>query len=331
MGMNDVLLKIKNLRVTFRSRFGEVKALNGIDLMIRRGESVGIVGESGSGKSVTALSILKILDENAELSAEEILFDGENVLNKNEAEMRKIRGRKISMIFQDPMSSLNPILTVGSQIEETIHLHSDLARPQRKNKIFDMFHVVNIPDPELNARLYPHQFSGGMNQRMMIAMALSCHPLLMIADEPTTALDVTTQAQILDLLKTLIREEGTSLLMITHDLGVVREICERVLVMYCGEILEEASVADILYKPLHPYTQGLIRCIPKVKGGSQKLPTIPGDVPKGTHLPSGCVFHPRCEKSKEVCVREKPGEVALDRHRVRCFCFDPAKKDLWRE
>jgi peptide/nickel transport system ATP-binding protein len=329
--MNDVLLKIKTLRVTFQSRLGVVKALNGIDLMIRRGESVGIVGESGSGKSVTALSILRILDENAALSAEEMVFDGEDVLSKSETEMRKIRGRKISMIFQDPMSSLNPILTVGSQIEEAIHLHSDLARSRRRDKVFDMFHVVNIPDPELNARLYPHQFSGGMNQRMMIAMALSCHPLLMIADEPTTALDVTTQAQIIDLLKTLIRDERTSLLMITHDLGVVREICERVLVMYCGELLEEASVADILYDPLHPYTRGLIRCIPRVRGGSEKLPSIPGDVPKGAHLPSGCVFHPRCEKAKDVCLTEKPGWVVLDRHRVRCFCFDPAKKDLWRE
>jgi peptide/nickel transport system ATP-binding protein len=291
MDMNDVLLRVKNLRVTFHSRFGEVRALNGIDLAIRRGESVGIVGESGSGKSVTALSILKILDENAELSAEEMVFDGEDLLSKNDAEMRKIRGGKISMIFQDPMSSLNPILTVGSQVEEAIQLHSDLAGPHRRNKVVDMFHVVNIPDPELNAQLYPHQFSGGMNQRIMIAMALSSHPLLMI----------------------------------THDLGVVREVCERVLVMYCGEILEEASMTEILYTPLHPYTQGLIKCIPRVKGGSEKLPTIPGDVPKGTHLPSGCVFHPRCEKARDLCVREKPGMIALDHHQVRCFCFDPEK------
>lgn len=328
--MNDVLLNIKDLRVTFDSRFGIVKAVNGIDFQIHKGESLGIVGESGSGKSVTALSILKLLDQNATLSAQEMVFDGEDLLEKNETEMRQIRGKKISMIFQDPMSSLNPVLTVGHQVEETIAIHSGLKLKARRHKAINMFNSVGIPDPDLNKKSYPHQFSGGMNQRIMIAIALSCNPSLMIADEPTTALDVTTQAQILDLLKKLIREEQTSLLMITHDLGIIREVCERVCVMYGGKILEEGLVRDVLFSPLHPYTKGLINCIPKLKSSSETLQNIPGEVPKGTDLPSGCVFHPRCNKAKDICVEEKPRLVSIDNHKVRCFSYDPNKNEIWR-
>ena len=328
--MRDVLLKIRNLRVRFDSRFGIVKALNGVDLQICRGESLGIVGESGSGKSVTALSILKLLDENAILSADEMQFDGEDLLAKDEAGMRKIRGKRISMIFQDPMSSLNPVLTVGHQVEETISIHSQLKQSARRYKAMEMFNSVGIPDPELNRSSYPHQFSGGMNQRIMIAMALSCQPSLMIADEPTTALDVTTQAQILDLLKKLMREEDTALLMITHDLGIVKEVCERVCVMYGGKILEEGRVKEVLFSPLHPYTRGLISCIPKLKSTIEMLPSIPGDVPRGTDLPPGCMFHPRCDMAKSVCAEEKPDLVSVNNHKVRCFYFDPEKSGLWK-
>jgi oligopeptide/dipeptide ABC transporter ATP-binding protein len=326
---SELLLSIKDLRVTFDSRFGLVRALNGIALEVYKGESLGIVGESGSGKSVTALSILKLLDQNATLSAEEMLFEGEDLLEKSEAEMRRIRGRKISMIFQDPMSSLNPVLTVGHQVEETLSLHSDLKPKPRRHKVIDMFDSVGIPNPDLTQKSYPHQFSGGMNQRIMVAMALSCQPSLMIADEPTTALDVTTQAQILDLLKKLISEEQASLLLITHDLGVIREVCERVCVMYGGKIVEEGLVQDVLFSPLHPYTKGLISCIPRIRSSIEKLQNIPGDVPKGTDLPSGCMFHPRCEKARDICAEEQPSLVSIDNHKVRCFCFDPDKDDLW--
>ena len=323
--MNSDILKIRNLRVTFDSRFGIVKAVNGVDLQVSRGESLGIVGESGSGKSVTALSVLKLLDQNATLSAEEMLFEGEDLLTKNETEMRKIRGRKISMIFQDPMSSLNPVLTVGHQVEEAISIHSDLRPKAIRLKVTEMLNAVGIPNPELNKNSYPHQFSGGMNQRIMIAMALSCNPSLVIADEATTALDVTTQAQTLDLLKKLISEEQTSLLMITHDLGVIKEMCERVCVMYGGKIVEEGAVSDVLFSPLHPYTKGLINCIPKLKGGIELLENIPGDVPRGTDLPSGCTFHPRCNQAREICAEEEPDLVSIDDHKVRCFCFDSVR------
>jgi oligopeptide/dipeptide ABC transporter ATP-binding protein len=328
--MPEVLLDIKNLRVKFESRFGTVIALNGIDLQIVKGESLGIVGESGSGKSVTGLSIMRLLDRNASLSSDRMLFDGEDLLAKTEREMRRIRGAKISMIFQDPLASLNPVLSLGSQIEEAIHIHSGLRRKTRYQKVLDMLNSVGIPDPDLNRKAYPHQFSGGMNQRVMIAIALSCKPSLLIADEPTTALDVTTQAQILDLLRKLIREENTTLLMISHDFGVIREACERVCVMYCGEILEEGSVRDVLSSPLHPYTEGLIKSIPTLKG-SEKLDVIPGSIPRGTDLPLGCIFHPRCHKAKKICVQEKPSALAVQNgHRVKCFCFDPGKRNLWR-
>jgi peptide/nickel transport system ATP-binding protein len=319
--MNDTLLKMRNVKVRFESRFGTVYALNGVDLGIRRGESLGIVGESGSGKSVSALSILRLLDRNATLTADEISFEGEDLLKKSESDMREIRGGKISMIFQDPLASLNPVLTLGSQIEEAIQIHRGLGRTPRREKVLEMLKAVGIPDPEINRKAYPHQFSGGMNQRIMIAIALSCKPSLLIADEPTTALDVTTQAQILDLLKRLIREEEASLLMITHDFGVIREACERVCVMYCGEILEEGPVRDVLSMPLHPYTDGLIRSIPKLKG-SETLDVIPGSIPRGTDLPAGCAFHPRCPKGTDLCSQKKPIlEEIKPHHRVRCFEF----------
>jgi len=329
--MAEVLLEIKDLKVTFDSRFGVVKALNGIDLQIHKGESLGIVGESGSGKSVTALSLLRLLSPNATVSAQSIMFEGENLLQKSENEMLKIRGRKISMIFQDASSSLNPVLTVGRQVEEAFILHSQFAKKARREKLIDILRLVGIPDPTLNMKGYPHQFSGGMNQRIMIAIAISCNPSLMIADEPTTALDVTTQAQILDLLKHLIDEKQTSLLMITHDFGIVKELCERVCVMYGGEILEEGYAKDVLFSPFHPYTQGLINCIPKVESGDQTLRGIPGEAAKGTNLPSGCVFHPRCEKVKEICVEEKPALVTTGNHKVRCFRFDTNKRDRWKQ
>jgi len=328
--MSDVLLDIRKLNVKFESRFGTVNAVNGIDLKMKKGESLGIVGESGSGKSVTGLSIMRLLDRNASLSADRIFFDGEDLLKKTEGEMRQIRGARISMIFQDPLASLNPVLSLGRQIEEAIHIHSGLKRKARYHKVVEMLNSVGIPDPDLNRKAYPHQFSGGMNQRVMIAIALSCKPSLLIADEPTTALDVTTQAQILDLLKKRIHEEQASLLMISHDFGVIREACERVCVMYCGDILEEGPVQAVLSSPLHPYTEGLIKSIPKLKG-SERLEAIPGNIPRGTHLPSGCMFHSRCHKVNEICVHERPlAHTIKDGHRVKCFALDPDRKDLWR-
>jgi len=328
--MGEVLLDIKNLSVKFESRFGTVHAVNGIDLKMKKGESLGIVGESGSGKSVTGLSILRLLDRNASLSADRISFDGEDLLKKTKSEMRRIRGGRISMIFQDPLASLNPVLSLGRQIEEAIQVHGGLKRKARYQKVVEMFNAVGIPDPDLNWKAYPHQFSGGMNQRVMIAIALSCKPSLLIADEPTTALDVTTQAQILDLLKKLVHEEQASLLMISHDFGVIREACERVCVMYCGDILEEGLVQDVLFSPLHPYTEGLIKSIPKLRG-SERLEVIPGNIPRGTHLPSGCVFHSRCYKAKQICIHERPLALTIkDDHLVKCFTFDSKRKNLWR-
>ncbi len=320
--MSKVLLEITNLKTYLYTPKGIIKAVDGIDLEIRRGEIVGLVGESGCGKSMTAYSIIKLVPSPpGRIVDGRVLFEGEDLLRKTPREMRKIRGSKISMIFQDPMSSLNPVFKVGDQISESIRLHQDLKNKDIHKRTIEMMEIVGIPDPLIRAEDYPHQFSGGMRQRIMIAMALSCHPVLLIADEPTTALDVTIQAQILELLGELREKFGTSILIITHDLGVVAEVCNKVAIMYCGKIVEYGDILTIFKNPAHPYTKGLLRAIPKIDESIEKLQTIKGSVLSSIGLP-GCRFHPRCLQEKDICKKEEPQSINLgEEHRVSCFLY----------
>jgi peptide/nickel transport system ATP-binding protein/oligopeptide transport system ATP-binding protein len=302
-----------------------VTAVDGINLDVYRGETLGIVGESGCGKSVTALSILRLLATPPAEIQGTILFGGVNLLDLNLDEIRRIRGNAISMIFQEPMTSLNPVLTIGEQISEAIRLHQGLARQEAWSKAVEMLQMVQIPSPDMRAHEYPHQLSGGMRQRAMIAMALSCHPRLLLADEPTTALDVTIQAQIVDLMERLKEEFKTSIVLITHNLGLIAEMAKRVLVMYMGRVVEEAPVEDIFQEPLHPYTQGLLESIPwigkKLKTGRRQLQEIPGIVPSLLEMPEGCRFHPRCSRVMAVCSKEEPPLVQKDGRRVLCWLW----------
>ncbi|MFA5478498.1 MAG: ABC transporter ATP-binding protein [Candidatus Muiribacteriota bacterium] len=316
----EELLKIENLKTYFYSDEGVGKAVDGVDITINKGEVMGIVGESGSGKTVTAMSVLKLIQEPGKIAGGKIIFEGENLLEKSEKDMRKIRGNKIAMIFQEPMTSLNPVFTIGDQIGEAILLHQNVNKEEAREKTIEMLKLVGIPTPEKRIDDYPHQFSGGMRQRAMIAMALSCNPSLLIADEPTTALDVTIQAQILDLMIEAKNLVGTaSIMLITHDLGVVAETCDKVTVMYCGKVMEQAAVRDIFRDSMHPYTIGLMNSVPRVDKKGKKLYTIPGIVPNINDLPAGCKFCTRCEKADDKCrqvepelVEKKPG------HFVRC-------------
>jgi len=322
--MND-LLEIQNLKTSFFLEEGELKAVNDVSFGLSKGETLGIVGESGCGKSVTALSILRLVQEPpGKIVGGKILYQGKDLLKLPIDQMRHIRGNKISMIFQEPMTSLNPVFTIGNQIEEAIELHQDLSRKEVKNKAIEMLKLVGIPSPERKVKDYPHQLSGGMRQRVMIAMALSCEPELLIADEPSTALDVTIQAQILDLLKKLQDELGMAIMLITHDLGVVAEIADRVIVMYAGKIVEEASVEEIFELPLHPYTIGLLKSIPSLqmahRGREERLQTIPGMVPSILDLPKGCPFEPRCFLRVPHCKEEEPQLREIrPGHWVSCF------------
>ena len=306
----ESLLSIKNLRTRFHIYEGMVTAVDGVNLDVYRGETLGVVGESGCGKSVTALSILRLLASPPAEIHGEILFGGSNLLELNLDEIRKIRGNAISMIFQEPMTSLNPVLTIGEQISEAIRLHQGVARQEAWSKAVEMLQMVQIPAPDMRAHEYPHQLSGGMRQRAMIAMALSCHPRLLLADEPTTALDVTIQAQIVDLMERLKEEFETSIVLITHNLGLIAEMAKRVLVMYMGKVVEEAPVEDLFQEPLHPYTQGLLESIPwigkKLKTGRKQLQEIPGIVPSLLEMPEGCRFHPRCSRVMSICSKEEP-------------------------
>ena len=300
------LLEIRDLRVTFATRAGEAKAVDGVNLALDVGKTLGVVGESGCGKTMTALSVLRLIPPAGRLDGE-IVFDGRNLLALSEREMRDVRGNDIAMIFQEPMSSLNPVFTVGNQIAEAVRLHQGLGRAAARAKAIEMLRLVEIAEPERRVDEYPHQLSGGMRQRVMIAMALSCNPRLLIADEPTTALDVTIQAQILDLISGLRDRFGMALLLITHDLGVVAERADDVAIMYAGRVVEQAPVTAIFAKPLHPYTRGLLRSVPKV--GSEKmhrLDTIPGVVPDLLHLPSGCRFRDRCPIAIAPCESTDP-------------------------
>ncbi|MFZ4743132.1 MAG: ABC transporter ATP-binding protein [Limnohabitans sp.] len=317
------MLKIENLKVHFDTDDGVLHAVDGVNLHIDRGETLGVVGESGCGKSVTAMTIMKLLPmPPGRIAAGQIWFEGQDLVQANEAVMRQLRAREIAMIFQEPMTSLNPVLSVGEQIAESLRLHEGLSNKQALAKAAEMLGLVNIPRPSQRVNDYPHQFSGGMRQRVMIAMALSCKPKLLIADEPTTALDVTIQAQILDLLNQLKSQMGMSIMLITHAMGVVAETAQRVVVMYAGRVVEEASVDDLFGSPSHPYTQGLIRSIPRIDLDSvhkQRLQAIPGLVPKLINPPIGCRFAPRCPHANERCAMEMPELRELTSgHKVAC-------------
>lgn len=322
--MSERILDVKNLHTSFFTHVGEVKAIRGLDLHLNKGEVLGIVGESGSGKSVTSLSIMRLLLHPGKIVDGEILFNGEDLLKKTEMQMTSIRGNNIAMIFQDPMTSLNPVLKIGFQIEEAILKHQSLSRGDAAKKAVSMLEMVGIPDSERRAHCYPHEFSGGMRQRAMIAMALSCQPELLIADEPTTALDVTIQAQIIRLIKELGSEIGTSVILITHDLGVVADICSRIIVMYAGLAMEEGSAVDIFFKPAHPYTMGLLKSIPNVATNTRhRLIPIPGTPPDLLHPPLGCPFSTRCPFAMKICTIEQPPYHSLgEGHRAMCWLLN---------
>ena len=320
--MTQSLLSIRNLRTYFFTEDGIVKAVDGISLEIDKKEAVGLVGESGCGKTVTALSIMRLVPPPGKIVSGKILFKGEDLLKKSEDEMRKIRGNRISMIPQDSVSSLNPVLTIGEQIAEVIRLHQGLNRREAKRKVVEMLELVGIPSPSKRMNEYPHQLSGGMRQRVMIAMALACNPELIIADEPTTALDVTIQAQILDVMKNMIKEFGCSLLLITHDFGVVAEMCDKVIVMYAGNIVEYAHTKALFKNPKHPYTHGLLNSIPKIDANIKRFKAIDGTVPNLIDPPAGCKFHPRCPYAREICSKQKPQIVEVEPgHFVSCWMY----------
>ena len=324
--MSEKILDVKNLHVYFDTYAGVVKAIRDVSFHVNKGESLAIVGESGSGKSVTVQTIMKLIPmPPGRIAGGEILFKDKDIVKMNEAEMRKIRGGEIGMIFQDPMTSLNPTMTVGKQIAEGIMMHQKVSHKEAMAKALEMLKAVNIPNPEERLNSYPHQFSGGMRQRVVIAIALACNPDLLIADEPTTALDVTVQAQILDLMNELKSKMNTAIILITHDLGVVADLAERVIVMYGGEIMEEASVHDIFKDPKHPYTWGLIKSIPRldIDREKEKLSSIDGTPPDLFNPPVGCPFAPRCEYAMEICKKEKPGMInGGNNHRVSCWLLD---------
>ena len=312
--MSEVILDIRGLQTFFFTDEGVVKAANEVNLKLPRGKTLGLVGESGCGKTVTALSILRLVPSPpGKIVDGKILFNGEDLLGKNDEEMRRIRGGKISMIFQDPMTSLNPVFTIGDQVAEAIKLHQSVAdKRDLEKKIEAILGKVGIPDAAKRIKNYPHQFSGGMRQRVMIAMALSCRPDLLLADEPTTNLDVTIQAQIIELISELQREFGTSIIYITHDLGIVAEVAEDVAIMYAGRIVEYADVVTIYKRPRHPYTQALLTSVPRVDMTRRRLTVIPGSVPDLVNLPPGCSFHPRCRYAKDICKEETPLLVEVD-------------------
>lgn len=321
------LLEVKDLKTYFYTDEGVVKSVDGVSFSVDKGETLGVVGESGCGKSITSMSIMQLIGKPGKIVNGEIDFKGENLLDKSKEEMRKIRGKEIAMIFQEPMTSLNPVYTVGQQIMEAVLIHEDMTKEQARERAIQMLDLVKIPDAEKRLNSYPHEFSGGMRQRVMIAMALSCNPEFLICDEPTTALDVTIQAQILNLINELKEKTGTAVMMITHDLGVISEVADNVMVMYAGQVVEYTDVDTVFEKPLHPYTQGLINCIPKLGGQEEKLSTIKGMVPSFNDMPEGCLFCPRCEYAKDICRKERPELVDLDGHQVRCFKYT----DRWEE
>jgi len=325
----DLLLEVKNLKTYFYTDEGVVRAVDGISFDIKKGETLGMIGESGCGKSVSALSIMRLISEPpGRIMEGEINFQGENLREKSEPEMRRIRGNEIAMVFQEPMTSLNPLLTIGDQIAEAIILHQKVDKREAQFRVVEMLERVGMPSPERRAHQYSHQLSGGMRQRAMIGMALSCNPLLLIADEPTTALDVTIQAQILELMERFKDELGMALLLITHNLGVIAEVSDRVVLVYAGKTVEYADVISIFKRPRHPYMMGLLESAPRLDDASEKLKVIKGVVPTALNLPGGCRFHPRCEKVMEVCKVKPPRILEVEEnHGVRCWLYDSEGKD----
>ncbi|SEC82903.1 ABC transporter ATP-binding protein [Paenibacillus sp. GP183] len=317
----ESILKVKNLKTRFKTDNGLVSVVDGVDFHIRSGETLGIVGESGCGKSVTSLSLMRLLPPNGSNEGS-IRFQGKELLTISEKEMQKIRGNHMSMIFQEPMTSLNPLHTVGKQISESVLLHLQVSRQEAKDKALNMLRAVGMPRAEEIYDEYPHQLSGGMRQRVMIAIAMACNPKLIIADEPTTALDVTIQAQILDLMRDLKEKTGTSIMLITHDLGIVAEMCDRVLVMYAGQVVEETDVHTLFNDPKHPYTVGLLESIPHIEEENEYLNTIPGSVPLPYQMPKGCRFASRCSHVKAICHKQPPEltEIAVN-HKCRCWLY----------
>jgi peptide/nickel transport system ATP-binding protein len=316
------ILEVKNLCTSFFTEEGEVKAVNGVSFSVPSGRTLGIVGESGSGKSITSLSILRLIQSPGKIKSGEILFDGKDLLQLSEKDMRKIRGNEISMIFQEPMTSLNPVFTIGEQISEVYQIHRNLSKREAKEKSIEMLKLVGIPSPEKRIDQYPHELSGGMRQRVMIAMALACNPKLLIADEPTTALDVTIQAQILRLIKELQEKLHMSVIFITHDLGVVAETCDYVAVMYCGKVVEFADVKTLFKNPQHPYTVGLLNSLPRHDIDQEELIAIKGNVPSPFEMPKGCAFAPRCPHASAICHTKEPELVAhLENNEIRCWIY----------
>ena len=322
MSEKKPIIQVKDLKLWMKNDFGKVQILNGINFEIAPGETLGIVGESGCGKSMTSLSMMRLLMTPPAIYEGEILFRGTNLLELSQKQMQSVRGKQMSMIFQEPMTSLNPLFTLGDQLMEPYMLHQGLSRREAYKRSVEMLRMVKIPIPEQRIKEYPHQLSGGMRQRVMIAMALACRPDLLIADEPTTALDVTIQAQVLELMRELQRDLGTAIAFITHDLGVINEMCDRVVVLYCGEVMETADVKELFRNPKHPYTEGLLSTLPRF-GEYGKLRTIPGTVPPAGKFPKGCVFAPRCPHATEKCKAEKPGTYDCGNgHQVRCFRYE---------
>lgn len=327
--MDHTILKVNNLQTHFTSDSGVVKAVDGVSFEVAKGETLGIVGESGSGKSVTSLSIMGLFkDTSGKIAGGEILYEGKDLAKASENQMRKIRGNDIAMIFQEPMTSLNPVYKIGRQLEEAIILHLKFSKKQAREHAIEMLKSVGISRPEKIIHEFPHQLSGGMRQRVMIAMAMACNPKVLIADEPTTALDVTIQAQILDLMRNLSKKSDTAILLITHDLGVVAEMCDRVVVMYAGRAVEESDVHSIFTNPKHPYTQGLLESIPKIGVRVDRLQSIPGNVPIPSHMPEGCKFAPRCKFAMDICWEKEPEfkEVSI-KHSTKCWLNEGVSLD----
>ena len=328
--INKPLLEVKNLKTYFYTEDGMVRAVDGVDFEIYPGEVLGIVGESGCGKSVTSLSIMRLISIPGKIVEGEINFDGKNLVKATEEEMMQVRGNRISMIFQQPQSALNPVFRAGDQISEVLNIHQDFGKEKGRERAVELLKLVGIPEPERRADSFPHELSGGMSQRVMIAMALACVPDLLIADEPTTALDVTIQAQILDLMRDMKQQLGSAMMLITHDLGVIAEMANRVVVMYAGEIVEQSPVTSLFDKPHHPYTQGLIGSIPVLGEIRERLDVIPGSVPNLINLPQGCRFAPRCrarvENNLAICTDKHPSLIEVSEgHKVRCWLYQDAE------
>ena len=318
--MSENILSVQNLHTSFHTDKGEVKAVNGVTFNLEKGKILGIVGESGSGKSVTAYSIMRILEKNGRITEGKILYKGQDIAEFSEKQMREFRGKCCSIIFQDPMTSLNPVFTVGNQLREAIELHTDRKGKEAEARAIEMLTLVGVNEPEKRVKQYPYELSGGMRQRVMIAMALACEPDILIADEPPTALDVTIQAQILELMQSLQKKLGMAIIMVTHDLGVIADMCDEIIVMYGGRVCERGTAEDIFYRPHHEYTKGLLRSIPNVDRIGEKLIPIPGTPINLLNMPKGCAFCPRCEEAMKICIEEQPPEMQMpDGHFASCW------------